>query len=102
MISVRVYFGIFIALIALTLLTTGAAFINLGANWNVVAALTIAVAKAILVALYFMHLRYSSHLTRLFAAAGIFWLALLLAGTMSDYLSREKLEAATTIGKIAP
>jgi cytochrome c oxidase subunit 4 len=38
--------------------------------------------------LYFMHLRYSSHLTILFASAGVFWLGIMLALTLSDYVSR--------------
>lgn len=88
MISTKVYFTVFLALILLTLTTAGVAFVNLGGTWNVVLALTIAVAKAALVMLYFMHLRYSSHLTRLFAGAGIFWLGLLIVLTLTDYVSR--------------
>lgn len=88
MISVKVYFTVFVALILLTLTTTGVAFVNLGGAWNVVLAMTIAVAKAALVMLYFMHLRYSSYLTLLFAGAGIFWLGILIVLTISDYTSR--------------
>ncbi len=88
MISIKTYLAIFVALLALTALTTGVAFIDLGGFGNVAVALTIAVAKALLVALYFMHLRYSSRLTMLFAAAGIFWLGIMIALTLSDYLSR--------------
>ena len=89
MISIRGYFAVFTALLALTALTTGVAFIDLGGIGNVAVALTIAVIKAVLVALYFMHLRYSSRLTRVFAAAGIFWLGIMIALTLSDYLSRD-------------
>lgn len=88
MISIRGYFAVFTALLALTALTTGVAFIDLGGIGNVAVALTIAVIKAVLVALYFMHLRYSSRLTIIFAGAGIFWLGILVALTLSDYISR--------------
>jgi cytochrome c oxidase subunit IV len=86
--SVKLYAVIFAALIALTLTTTGVAFINLGANLNAVIALAIAVLKALLVILYFMHARYSSRLTWVFAAAGFFWLMILIGGTMDDVLTR--------------
>lgn len=89
MISIRGYFAVFTALLALTALTTGVAFIDLGGIGNVAVALTIAVIKAVLVALYFMHLRYSSRLTMVFAAAGIFWLGVMIVLTLSDYLSRD-------------
>jgi cytochrome c oxidase subunit 4 len=89
MISIRGYFAVFIALLALTALTTGVAFLDLGGVGNVAVALAIAVGKAALVALYFMHLRYSSRLTVLFAGAGLFWLGILVVLTLSDYLSRD-------------
>jgi len=89
MISIRSYLAVFVALLALTALTTGVAFIDLGGIGNVGVALTIAVIKAVLVTLYFMHLRYSSRLTMVFAAAGIFWLGIMIALTLSDYLSRD-------------
>jgi cytochrome c oxidase subunit 4 len=88
MISIRGYFAVFIALLAFTALTTSVAFLDLGGVGNVAVALAIAVGKAALVALYFMHLRYSSRLVWLFASAGIFWLGILLVLTVSDYLSR--------------
>jgi cytochrome c oxidase subunit 4 len=89
MISIRGYLAVFVALLALTALTTGVAFIDLGGIGNVAVALTIAVIKATLVALYFMHLRQSSRLTMVFAAAGIFWLGIMVGLTLSDYLSRD-------------
>jgi len=55
---------------------------------NVVVALTIAVIKATLVVLYFMHVRWSSRLTWVFVCAGFFWLAIMVALTLSDYLTR--------------
>jgi cytochrome c oxidase subunit IV len=88
MISPKVYVTVFVALLILTALTTGVAFLDLGGAGNVAAAMTIAVVKTALVMLYFMHLRYSSYLTLLFAGAGIFWLGILIVLTVSDYLSR--------------
>jgi cytochrome c oxidase subunit 4 len=88
MISTKVYFTVFLTLLILTAITTGIAFIDLGGTWNVAVALTIAVTKSILVMLYFMHLRYSSYLTVLFATAGVFWLGILIVLTVSDYISR--------------
>jgi cytochrome c oxidase subunit 4 len=71
----------------LTLLTVGVAFVDLGAL-NTILALTIAVTKALLVILFFMHVRYSSRLIWVCVAAGFFWLALLLTFVMGDYLTR--------------
>jgi cytochrome c oxidase subunit 4 len=88
MISLRAYLAVFAALLVLTALTTGIAFVDLGGAANVAVALAIAVVKALLVALYFMHLRDSSPLTKIFAGAGLFWLGLLIVLTMSDYMSR--------------
>ena len=81
------YYGIFAALIALTALTVGVSFLDLGA-WHTAIGLTIAAAKAILVALFFMHLLSSPRLTWLIAAAGLFWLMILIGLTLSDYLTR--------------
>ena len=86
--SVKLYAVIFIALVALTLTTTGIAFIDLGGNLNVIVALTIAVVKALLVILFFMHVRYSDRLTWVFVGAGFFWLAIMMALTLGDFLTR--------------
>ena|SRR5258708_10855011 len=75
------------ALLLLTALTIGASFVNLGA-FHTPVALGIAAAKAILILLYFMHLRYSSGLTRIVIVAGLLWLGILLAGTLDDVLTR--------------
>jgi cytochrome c oxidase subunit 4 len=80
------YYGIFGALMVLTALTVGLAFVNLG-TLNVVVALAVAVVKATLVVLFFMHLKYESHLTKVVLGAGIFWLLLLL-GVIMDYVTR--------------
>jgi cytochrome c oxidase subunit 4 len=81
------YYLIFGVLIVGTLLTVAAASFDLGAFNNVVM-LTIACAKATLVILYFMHVRWSSHLTWIVVGAGFFWLLIMFTFTMSDYLSR--------------
>jgi cytochrome c oxidase subunit 4 len=83
----RVYYTIFGILMLCTYLTVQIAFFDLGAL-NVVAALTIAIFKATLVVLFFMHVRYSTRLTWLVVAGSIFWLGILLALTMGDYLTR--------------
>ena len=83
----RVYYTIFGILILCTYLTVQIAFFDLGAL-NTIAALVIAVFKAVLVVLFFMHAKYSSRLTWAVILGGVFWLVLLLALTMSDYLTR--------------
>ncbi|MGE5219003.1 MAG: cytochrome C oxidase subunit IV family protein [Chloroflexota bacterium] len=94
-VSIKLYALVFGALLLLTLATAGIAFIDLGGELNSIAALTIALVKALLVVLFFMHLRYSSRLTWVFAGAGIFWLLILLVLTLADPLTRSWLEAAT-------
>jgi len=83
----KVYFGVFGALMVFTTLTVGIAFVDLG-FLNTVAALTIAVFKALLVILFFMHVRYASGLIKVFVAAGFFWLLILIVFALSDYLTR--------------
>jgi cytochrome c oxidase subunit 4 len=85
--SIKLYVGIFLTLMALTSITIAVAYINLGAM-NKVVALGIASFKATLVVLYFMHVKYASRLTKLIVVSGLFFLAILLALTMSDYGSR--------------
>jgi cytochrome c oxidase subunit 4 len=83
----RVYYTIFAALMVGTYLTVQAAFIDLGAL-NTVVALAIACTKAVLVILYFMHVRYSTRLTWAVVVASVFWLGILLVLTLGDYLTR--------------
>jgi cytochrome c oxidase subunit 4 len=83
----RTYVTIFLALMVLTAVTVGAAYIDLG-PFNTLVALVIACTKMLLVVLFFMHVRYSSRLTWAVVAAGFFWLALLLLLTLSDYVTR--------------
>lgn len=85
--ATRTYYLVFLALMVLLALTVGASFINLG-PLNELVALLIAATKAVLVILFFMHVRYSSRVTWLFAAAGFVWLLILVCWTFSDYLSR--------------
>ena len=86
-VSVRTYITIFLALMVLTAVTVAVAFVDLGMMNNLVA-MTIAVIKATLVILFFMHVRYSTPLTWVIIAAGFFWLAVLIGLTLSDYVSR--------------
>ena len=83
----KVYYNVFGVLIVLTAVTTLVAFADLG-PFNTIVALTIAVSKAVLVVLFFMHVRYSSRLTWIVLASGLFWLAILLSLTLSDYFTR--------------
>ncbi|MGE5648095.1 MAG: cytochrome C oxidase subunit IV family protein [Acidobacteriota bacterium] len=83
----RTYVVVFIALLALALATTGIAFFDLG-RMNTVLAMTIAIVKAVLVILFFMHVRYEGKLTLVFAIAGFCWLAIMLMLTASDYMTR--------------
>ena len=85
--SVKTYAVVFAALIALTVITTAVAFVDLG-PFSVVAALVIAVCKMLLVALFFMHLRHSTILTRVVVLGGLLWLAILLVLTFADFISR--------------
>ena len=81
------YITIFGALMVCTILTVIAAFINLG-NLNFPVAITIAVFKATLVVLFFMHVMYASKLTKLIVGVAFFFLGIMLSLTLADYLSR--------------
>jgi cytochrome c oxidase subunit IV len=83
----RVYYTIFGILMLCTYLTVQIAFLDLGAL-NTIAALGIAAFKAVLVVLYFMHVKYSPKLTWAVVLGSLFWLSLMLVITMSDYLTR--------------
>jgi cytochrome c oxidase subunit 4 len=83
----KVYFAVAAALMVLLVLTYAAAQVDLG-PFNIVVALAIAFTKAILVVLFFMEARWSSRLTWVVALAGIVWLALLMGGTLDDFLTR--------------
>ncbi len=86
-VPVPVYIGVFLALVVGTIVTWQVSLIDLG-RWNAVVALTIAVCKATLVVLFFMHVKYSPKLTKLVVVCGIFWLMILLTVTEADLLTR--------------
>lgn len=89
----KTYFLIFGALMVGTALTVGAAFVDLSAATGIpalndIVMLAIAVAKAVLVVLYFMHVKYSGRLTALTVLSGVLFFFILIAITLSDYLTR--------------
>src|ERR1041384_1052806 len=86
-VSPKIYYAIFIALTVLTVVTWSVAKLDLG-KMNAVVALTIAVIKATLVVLYFMHVRYSSRLTWVFVCAVFFGREIRVALTWGDYMTR--------------
>lgn len=105
-VSRKIYYSVFGALMVGTILTVAAARIDFGV-FNDIIAMTIAVAKALLVILFFMHVRYGSRLIMVAVAAGFFWLAIMLVLTLSDYQSRRWLEqdlrkTATTPAQAEP
>lgn len=84
----RIYIAIFLSLMVGTALTVLAAFYDFPGPMNAVVALTIAVIKATLVVLFFMHVRYSGRLVWLVIVAALLWLAIMFAITFSDYWTR--------------
>jgi cytochrome c oxidase subunit 4 len=92
-VSPRVYYLIFGALMVGTALTVMAAFVDMDHIFkgaNTVVALTIAVVKATLVVLFFMHVRYGSRLIWLIVGSGVFWLAIMFVFTFADYETRPR------------
>jgi len=88
-VPLRIYVTIFLALLWGTALTVWAGFRDFPGQWNAIIAMTIAVIKATLVVLYFMHVRYSSRLIWVVFTSALFWLAILFALTFSDYWTRD-------------
>jgi cytochrome c oxidase subunit 4 len=86
-VPVRVYLTVFGSLMILMILTFVAARINLGL-FNDVVAMAVAVSKTLLILLYFMHLRYSSRLTWVFAGVGFLFFIILVSYTLADYFTR--------------
>jgi cytochrome c oxidase subunit 4 len=86
-VPLKIYYGIFAILMVLTAVTVGVAYIDLG-PMNTVAALAIACFKAMIVVLYFMHVKYSTRLIKLTVIAGLYWMVILFGLTLSDYLTR--------------
>jgi cytochrome c oxidase subunit 4 len=90
-VSPKVYVTIFTVLMICTFLTVAAAKVDLNqyfSGLNIIVALTIATLKASLVVLFFMHGKYSPKRTQLVIICSVFWLAIMLFMTMSDYISR--------------
>jgi cytochrome c oxidase subunit 4 len=85
--SGRLVLRCWLALLVLLALTTASAFLPLGTA-NLFISLGIAVAKALLVLIFFMELKASSALVRVFACAGFFWLMIMIALTSADYTHR--------------
>jgi cytochrome c oxidase subunit IV len=90
----RTYFKVWAALLLLLGMTVGVAYIHLG-PLNTAAAITIAIVKAVVIALYFMHLKYGPRLVWVYAGAGFFWLLLMLTFSFGDYLTRSWLPPPT-------
>ena len=104
------YYTIFGSLMMLTAITVSVAFVNLG-SLNFPVALSIAILKATLVILFFMHVKYSSRLTQLICGVSFFFLVVLFGLTLTDYLSRGWFAApggttgagtSVTVGPAAP
>ena len=83
----RTYYIIYVILLIGTYLTWQVAVFDLG-PMNTIVALTIAVFKATLVVLFFMHVKYGTRLTWVVVIGSVFWLGILLALTFGDYLTR--------------
>lgn len=83
----KVYWKTCAALMLLLALTWGIGYVDLG-PFNVIVALVISITKALLVALFFMHIKGSSRLLHLAATVGVIWLLIMLGLTLSDYFTR--------------
>jgi cytochrome c oxidase subunit 4 len=88
------YIAVFVGLLALTATTVAVAGIPLGL-WHTPVALAIAIAKATLVVLFFMHALHSNRLTWIVIGGAILWLGIMLALTLADFVSRDWLSQAT-------
>lgn len=89
--SLKAHVAVFAVLLVLTFVTVWVADHDLG-RWNTIVALAIAATKGMVVILWFMHVKFSSNLTRLFVAAGFLWLALMVLLMTSDYATRQVLD----------
>src|SRR6266542_4174927 len=84
----RTYFMVWAALMVLTVVTAAVSFVDLG-QWSGPVAIAIASCKALLVVLFFMHMRYENQkMVWIWAIAGVFWLSILFVLSMADYLTR--------------
>ena len=94
-VSVKIYAGVFVALLALLALTVAVALVEQSAL-GLPIAIGIAGLKATLIALFFMHVRYDTPSVRLAAVAGFLWLTILICLSMSDLLTRRWPPASET------
>lgn len=85
--STKTYALVLATLLGLTILTTAVAYVDLGV-FSTIVALGIACTKMMLVALFFMHVRHSTKLTKLIVVGGLLWLAILLLMTLTDFATR--------------
>src|SRR5690242_853394 len=90
----KVYLKVWAALLAFLVATIVLAYVPLG-GLHAFAAVAISFAKAILIVLFFMHVRYKSRLVWVFVSAGLFWLGILFALSLADYFTRSWLPAPT-------
>ena len=86
-VPVRVYLRVWALLLVLLGATIGLAYVPLG-HLNIVTALGIAFAKAILIVLFFMHVKYKARIVWVYVTAGFFWLSIMFALSLGDYLTR--------------
>jgi len=87
---IKNYVAVYVALLVLLAATVGAAYINIE-PFNFALTMVIAVAKAAMILLIFMHVRYSDRLTWVFSSAAFLWLGILIALTLNDYFTRDLL-----------
>jgi cytochrome c oxidase subunit 4 len=87
----RTYYIVFAALIALTVLTVVVSFLPLAGIWHLVVGLSIAMCKALLVLLFFMHLLHANRMLWVVAAGSLLWLAIMMFYTLNDYMTRVSL-----------
>jgi cytochrome c oxidase subunit 4 len=88
-VSASAYIIVLVVLVLLTFLTVGVSFLPIRGVWHIVIGLIIALCKASLVVLFFMHALVSPRLTWAVIAVACFWLGILLVLTLSDYFSRD-------------
>jgi cytochrome c oxidase subunit 4 len=85
---IRLYVAIYIILMCLLGLTIAASYVDIGRHPNNSIAVAIAIVKACLIILFFMHMKYERWITWLFAAAGFLWLCIMIVLMMTDYVTR--------------
>lgn len=97
----KIYLGVFLALLVLTVITVVVSVTVDVGHWNIVLAMAIASVKAMLVALFFMHLKFEDPITWLYAAFPIFLLFLLMAGVFIDNPVRMEVEPVEVVDTLA-